>query len=256
MKQSVFVFVIVAAVFVSCWGGDTDEEGLMLPEPAFKNFLLALTWPNQFCSTQKCKPSPPTQQDYFTIHGLWPQETPASSENGCKSNEQFDEKDLASMKEALLKYWPDLRNAKASANFWRREWTKHGTCSSKKYRVKEYFQKSIDLAEKYSARIYQALINKGVKPNGNKYPESDIVCAVRESIGVVPSLGYSSDRQALAEIRLCVKDDAVTLYDCGRKLTFAARPASSASPSQSQSQSRNSTRCEVSSVSEAVHNAV
>ncbi|KAI4305270.1 hypothetical protein L6164_028644 [Bauhinia variegata] len=44
------------------------------PNPGFDYFVLSLTWPNAFCrySENHCRPSPPKQQ-YFTIHGLWPQ---------------------------------------------------------------------------------------------------------------------------------------------------------------------------------------
>ncbi|KAI9121223.1 hypothetical protein K1719_008256 [Acacia pycnantha] len=218
MKQSVFVFVfvILAAVFVSRWGGDTDEEALRedKPQPGYDYFLLALTWPNQFCTTQKCNPSTPKQQQYFTIHGLWPQNTTsAKSPTFCNSTFEFNSTDLQPMEKKLLEYWPDLKNAtggfNASMAFWRR-----------------------------------------VKPNGTQYRDLDILSAVARGIGVVPLLGSAYNkqrtRQALTEIRLCVDYDAEKLMDCGRNLTFAAPPSRSSS-------SRSTSG--VPSVLETVHNA-
>ncbi|KAK4272213.1 hypothetical protein QN277_020800 [Acacia crassicarpa] len=262
MKQLVFVVVILVALSASCWGGDTTDEDALgkkaKPQPGFNYFLLALTWPNQFCLSKPCKPSVPKQS--FTIHGLWPQYTPSKYPSQCQTNIVLSDDDLVNLKDnyELLEYWPDLKNGgdfNASKSFWKYEWNKHGTCSSNKFTPLQYFQKSIDLAKKYSDKIYNALINKGVIPNGTQYRNLDILNAVTEGIGFVPTTGVTDQGRALSEIRLCVKDDAVTLFDCD-KLTFAAPPSPSPSPSTSESQypSSRSTRWWVSSVLEAVHN--
>lgn len=60
--------------------------------------------------------------------------------------------------------------------------------------------------------------------------------AVHEATGYVPTLGVTTSAAgtALAEIRLCVKDDAVSLFDCDT-VTFTAPPVAAPSPSPSPS---------------------
>ena len=87
------------------------------------------------------------------------------------------------------------------------------------------------------------VIDLGVIPNGNAYPSLDIFQAIIDVLGVVPKLTVvSSTTKYLAEIVLCVKDDAVTLISCVNDIidygnvTFAAPPVSLPSPSTSLSQ--------------------
>ncbi|XP_028771383.1 ribonuclease 1-like [Neltuma alba] len=238
MKELVFVVVICLSSFVACLG-DTNpsSEALLLRappkrQPGFKYFLLALQWPNQYCSTTRCNPPIPTQD--FTIHGLWPQAKDGAV--NCKTKEVLTDETLEELRDnyELLTYWPDLKNAEdfeSSKKFWRDEWKKHGTCSANKFKALDYFQKSIYLAKMYSDKISQALKDRGVKADGGSYRQLDILHAVVEATGSVPSLSLTDtgSGKSLAEIRLCVKDDALTLCD-NTFIKFAGPPAVSPPP--------------------------
>ncbi|XP_054779683.1 ribonuclease MC-like [Prosopis cineraria] len=188
-------------------------------KPGFDYFLLALQWPNTFCKTQPmgkppCNPNPPTQQD-FTIHGLWPQFNSGKAPANCRPAPDMTPDDLRKFEQDLLAYWPDLHDANdfdKSMRFWQYEWNKHGTCSSNKFSTQQYLKITIDLAKNYAQPILSKMRAAGINPDAaTPHDETNIQNAVKDATG----------QSLLQEIRLCVEDDGVTLFDCNTASLFA-----------------------------------
>ncbi|KAK2966609.1 hypothetical protein RJ640_025294 [Escallonia rubra] len=79
----------------------------------FDYFVLALQWPGTFCrrtrqccSSNACCRGANTPSE-FTIHGLWPDYNDGSWP-ACCTRSSFDVKEIATLREALEKYWPSL----------------------------------------------------------------------------------------------------------------------------------------------------
>lgn len=86
-------------------------------------------------------------RSHLTLHGLWPELSGSAPPSFC-SGEAFDadkiERELGI--DTLHQYWPDVKFSEASpqyADFWKHEWTRHGTCSGLKQI--DYFTHAINL---------------------------------------------------------------------------------------------------------------
>jgi hypothetical protein len=86
----------------------------------------------------------PAQRGDLTLHGLWPQ-----SKINC-SNEQFDPKLVAPIRDEMNKFWYSYKahTSEADEVFWSHEWSKHGTCYKQSHpgtTQLEYFAKALDI---------------------------------------------------------------------------------------------------------------
>ena len=68
--------------------------------------------------------------DRWTVHGIWPsvKKGPLGPFN-CNNSIHFDPKSLDPIKERLNIQWTDVHKNAQKDDFWRHEWTKHGTCA-------------------------------------------------------------------------------------------------------------------------------
>ncbi|GMF28567.1 unnamed protein product [Phytophthora lilii] len=122
------------------------------PPGAFDMYILAQSWQPAFChGKEKQYPGCGKPQDYWrshmTLHGLWPELAGSAPPSLC-SGEAFDadkiERELGI--DTLHRYWPDVKYSEASpqyADFWKHEWTRHGTCSG--LPQVDYFTHAINL---------------------------------------------------------------------------------------------------------------
>ncbi|KAK9684820.1 hypothetical protein RND81_10G235100 [Saponaria officinalis] len=182
----------------------------------FDYFVLALQWPGTYCRrTQKCckingccRSSGPPQ--HFTIHGLWADYNDGSWPSCC-SNDNFDMKEIATLRKALDEYWPTLSCGSTSTchghkgSFYAHEWEKHGTCSASvtgdEY---NYFLTTLNIYFKYN--ITEVLNEAGYLPsNSEKYPLGGIRTAIENAFHISPLIVCSSG--AIQEIRLCFYKD-------------------------------------------------
>ncbi|KAI4305275.1 hypothetical protein L6164_028649 [Bauhinia variegata] len=198
-------------------------------KPIFDHFLLTLTWPNAFCKLPgvACRPFPPTQQ-YFTIHGLWPQNQFHSAVTDCAEKAPLTDAILVNRKQKLLDFWPRLYNAgdfRSSKKLWRDQWCKHGSCSSDRFTPDSYFDKAITLGSTYGPLITKELEAAGIKPNGNAYSWEKMVEAIKKAIkqptgDINVRLTCEEDTSGnlqLSEIQICVESDAEKLKNCNRQ---------------------------------------
>ena len=61
----------------------------------------------------------------YTIHGLWPEWSAASS--GFCRHVSFNESAIADLSSQMKKVWPSDKGS--NAHFWKHEWQKHGSCA-------------------------------------------------------------------------------------------------------------------------------
>ncbi|TDH67906.1 hypothetical protein CCR75_004349 [Bremia lactucae] len=129
-----------------------DTRVTALQPRVFDMYILAQSWQPTFClGKENLYPGCETPQMYWrthlTLHGLWPELSGSAPPSFC-SDEAFDadkiERELGIA--TLHQYWPDVKFKDASpqyAEFWKHEWTRHGTCSG--LTQIDYFTHAIDL---------------------------------------------------------------------------------------------------------------
>jgi len=67
----------------------------------------------------------------WVIHGLWPSNWDGSYPQQCGgSDARFDEAAIAPLEAQLDRYWPNSFKDTPHTNFWKHEWSKHGTCAA------------------------------------------------------------------------------------------------------------------------------
>ncbi|GLE01429.1 hypothetical protein PINS_up010259 [Pythium insidiosum] len=120
--------------------------------PAFDFYVLAVSWQPEFCHGKEqeypgCVKPRDFWRSHFTLHGLWPERERGKHPGFCHGP-AFDP---AAVEEAvgldvLLQFWPNVKIAAGSADyvdFWRHEWTRHGTCSGLEQTT--YFTRAVDI---------------------------------------------------------------------------------------------------------------
>ncbi|XP_057772674.1 ribonuclease 2-like [Salvia miltiorrhiza] len=211
-------------------GGDVEGQLLLRgvsEQRVFDYFKLALQWPGTYCrKTSKCcaqngccrGSNSPTG---FTIHGLWADYNDGTWPSCC-SGKKFDATQIATLRNALYKYWPtlscsDSKNCYGGKGlFWEHEVEKHGTCAASvtgdEY---NYFVTTLNLYFKYN--VTEFLADEGyVASNSEKYPVGGIISAIQNAFQATPEVECSGD--ALEEIYLCF-DKTFKPRDCEIKTT-------------------------------------
>ena len=118
-------------------------------------YVLAYSWTPGYCYKKSyvgCKSPDDYWTNNYVLKGLWPHYAVTGSPTYC-SNEQFDLKNTPKTvgTSTMAKYWPDVKTNEDDASygdFWGREWSKHGTCST--LTQVEYFEAAISLAKTFS----------------------------------------------------------------------------------------------------------
>lgn len=117
------------------------------------------------------------------------------------------------MLQELKQYWPNIYSGTSEDDFWKHEWTKHGTCAASDFYIDgeyKYFHTGIELLKKYN--LNEILAATGIKPSlEDSYMMLDIHAAILSSLGVnatVSCYNHKGTKQHLIkEIRLCLDKD-------------------------------------------------
>ncbi|GMF36014.1 unnamed protein product [Phytophthora fragariaefolia] len=126
----------------------------LVPKPPgdFDMYILAQSWQPAFCDGKQtqfpgCRAPQQFWRSHLTLHGLWPELSGSAPPSFC-AGEAFDaakiERELGL--DVLHQYWPDVKFSEASpqyADFWKHEWTRHGTCSG--LEQVDYFTHAVNL---------------------------------------------------------------------------------------------------------------
>lgn len=81
-------------------------------------------------------------EDEWSIHGLWPQYSTSSYPSFCK-NVDFSLDALKPIMKELQEHW--YSNTGDNPDFWKHEYTKHGSCMFKEMTELEYFTLALNL---------------------------------------------------------------------------------------------------------------
>lgn len=167
-----------------------EGQGGCDSSPAFDYLLLVQQWPRDFGQND----------DYMTLHGLWPSRDgtsgPASTYPCTCTNEAFSNATIQPILPDMQKYWPSLKGPNAA--FWAHEWTKHGTCSTLKQL--DFFQTTLDARKKYDA--YAAMTGAGFV-EGQAYGAEAYDAAFHKAYGAAAMLGCDQNN-GLREVGFCL----------------------------------------------------
>ncbi|XP_016113909.1 ribonuclease T2-like [Sinocyclocheilus grahami] len=131
--------------------------------------ILTQHWPQTFCSVEKCT----TNLSFWTLHGLWP-----NTGMRCNTSWHFNASLIEDLIPEMKKYWPDL-GAPSSPQFWKYEWTKHGTCAAKAESLNsqhKYFSKALELYHKFN--LTNVLKNNRIVPSEQHYTLDEVETAI------------------------------------------------------------------------------
>ena len=98
-------------------------------------------------------------ENEYSIHGLWPQNSKTDFPSYCKKV-TFSVDKLVPILQDLNKYWYSDREK--NVDFWKHEYSKHGSCVFTKMNEYQYFKKALDL---YHQAINLNLPEKYIDPD-------------------------------------------------------------------------------------------
>jgi len=179
-----------------------------------KMYIFAQEWPGNYRKV-------PVGINYFTIHGLWPQESNGFwPEFGCKRKaDSFNSSIIKSLKEQILLYWPDLKPSSSNEYwFYEHEWNMHGSCSTWAYEEIVFFRTALSLPLNFNVK--KALDKAGIKTD-NTYKLDQFHNAIKDAFGAFPIIVCSdknkTKKTTIMEIRMCLNLD-LKAFDCSQKL--------------------------------------
>lgn len=170
-------------------------------------FMFVELWPGSWLYGQKYHNF---TNNYFTIHGLWPEYNNGTWPQFCNAS-KFDIKSLQYLENDLIKYWTDFRNPH---KFWMHEYYKHMSCIEEDPIFQDErtcFKMGLSFRSYYD--YYTALSRENILPNNSlNYTTNEISNAIEKMTGTVPVI-ICDDNNILNEIRICFNQN-VTAIDC------------------------------------------
>lgn len=167
----------------------------------FHKFVMQ--WPGSVCTLEKCP-------EVWTIHGLWPGRNDGQDPNIKVGN--YNETVIEELKNnnELEILWPSLNIKNKNEDFWKHEWSKHGSCAELGF--ENYFKETLALAHRYNItgilQQNEVLENERTKVDAIKQ-------AVSASTGRIPIVKSKciKNKKSLYEIEICL-DKTLQPIDC------------------------------------------
>lgn len=156
------------------------------------------------------KPRNAAKPTLVVADGLWPNYNDGSWPSCC-TNDEFDMKEISTLRNGLENYWPSLSCSSPTTchgqkgSFWAHEWEKHGTCAYPVIKNEyDYFQTALNLYLKYN--VTKVLTEAGYAPSDSeKYPLGGIISAIENAFHMTPLVVCSDG--TVEELRLCFYKD-------------------------------------------------
>ena len=168
---------------------------------AWDYLLFVQYWPGCWIADSNLNETDFTN-NYFVVHGIWPEDTNGSYPSYCNSSAKFELSVLDPIYSNLTKYWTDFENP---VEFWEHEYYKHATCAASDPLLGtefDYFNTGLVLQERYD--LYQYLADYGIYPsNFMLYQTQYIYDAIRKNINVEYVLTCDTN-EILDEIIICL----------------------------------------------------
>lgn len=173
-------------------------------------FLFVQVWPGSWLVNSNITGYNFTN-DYYTIHGTWPEYNNGSWPNYCSGEGQyqtFNVSKLNAIYQNLTMYWTDFQNP---VNFWQHEYYKHMLCAENIYPDPyDLFWKGLYDRQQYN--LYEILLGNGIYPNNEyQYSTSVLQNVIEKAIGYTPNINCQNN--ILNEIQLCMNKN-MTLCHC------------------------------------------
>ena len=149
--------------------------------------------------------------DYFTIHGIWPQDDDGTWPEYCHISHPFNPNLINSLSYNLTKYWTDFKNAE---HFWQHEWNKHGRCAmSDNIFTDEYdfFLTGLELHRTYD--LWNIFYQGGITPSNTVHYNTTTVVQLLDDIFGVKVVVMCDSDAILGEIHLCL-DKNLNPFNC------------------------------------------
>lgn len=196
---------------------------------SFDYLAFAQIWPITSCDIWEAKGTankcnlPQQLNGRWTIHGVWPSATKGPHPFNCNKTLPFNETSLDPIMSQLQLQWTDVHKNSPKDDFWKHEWTKHGTCAIELEPLNtelKYFSKALELNNKYE--IGAILYKAGIIP-GKPYTGNQLVNAVSQSIGKRAGLECVKDSNSdteskflVSQVMICFSKN-LDLIDCDEK---------------------------------------
>ncbi len=153
--------------------------------------------------------------NYFVIHGLWPNYYNGSYPTYCQPNATLNVTALAPILTNLTEFWTDFVNPE---QFWAHEWTKHGTCVGNNTLLDSeisYFTEGLEQRNRFD--LYEIFCSCGIYPSNTKcYNTKFMQDCVDQHVGFATVLICDSD-DTLEEVQICL-DKGLKPFSCPANL--------------------------------------
>jgi len=196
MKFPLYILLIFLCIL-----GALSSEIEIQDENYWDYILFVQTWPPSILDNTT---NYPYYNNYFTIHGIWPEYLNGGYPVYCNIT-SFDIVKLYPIISELSVYWTDFINP---ITFIEHEYYKHYSCAKNdNYLSNElaYFSQGLQLRNELN--FYQILKNKNIVPNNNiLYKKQYLIDAIFQYIEVYPILTCSNNN-VLNQIIICYRKD-------------------------------------------------
>lgn len=190
-------------------------------EKSWDILIFTQHWPPTICKLwMEKKPhtcAMPTNQDTWTIHGIWPTKIGTMGPFFCNKTWLFDPEEVKPIESQLEQSWTNIEADTSLYSFWAHEWNKHGTCAAEintfNSQIK-YFTEGLNLLKNYT--MDSILEAEGIIPSDTKeYSVTDFYKAIRSKLGIEPEIECRNDegKQYIFELRICFTK-SMELTDC------------------------------------------
>jgi ribonuclease T2 len=216
------VALVAVLVVMSCFA---PNSGAQAQSTSWEFLLLVQQWGPGVCATSRGKQCViPSYVQYWTLHGMWPNNFDGSYPTNCPDSESFNMQRLEPIRKSLTAYWPTLFTSNSLQSFWEHEFEKHGTCAASDPTLSTelaYFNATLTARATFDLSV--AFSKAGISPSTDKTYSIDAISqAVQSAYGGVPLVQCSSEgshhhhrsgKEALTSIGLCLTP-SLTIIDC------------------------------------------
>jgi ribonuclease T2 len=182
------------------------------PAADFELYIMSMSYQPEFCHKHEdfpgCRKPENFWKSHLTIHGMWPEFKDGTWPQFC-TTEELDNATIAPLLPLMEHLWPNVKALQPTAqhffDFWKHEWSKHGTCSG--LTQLQYFDAALHhfvdtpsiIADNYGGTINKADLLQAYKSNTTDDGDDDVgdvilacqakhwLSEVRICIGVTPN---------------------------------------------------------------------
>lgn len=206
-----FLASLACWLFVAGANGKDDWDVLVFAQQWPQSFCYGFNLGNLHLEPDAC--TLPTNVTTWTIHGLWPSLSGTEGPNFCDDSIPFDESQIAAIEDRMRAQWPSLEGP--SIEFWKHEWTKHGTCAilgDPSLFPSQYGYFLRGLGMNVEMGLEKKLASGGVIPSDTDcYSLSQITSALTAAFNETALVSCINDKssstQYLAQVELCYSRD-------------------------------------------------